>query len=116
MVKTSTQKQQSNREHHLSFWEETYGEYPKKIAVALFQLAEIHKRLNQYEYRMKVIDQNRRENAVAMGVSIKDSDEKYSFESHMKLLPEIIKAMKQQEEKFKINFAEIRPLDTTIGE
>lgn len=103
------EKKQSNREHHLTWFERDYREMPRKIADDIFALANIHKRLKNHERIMKNIDQNRRENAVAMGVSIKESDEKYSFESELKYLPEVIKAMLETEKKYGIKFGEIRP-------
>ena len=109
-------KKQSNIEHHLSFWESDYKEYARKIALDIFALAELNKRFHEYEYRMKVIDQNRRENAVAMGVSIKESDEKYSFEAELKTIPKIIEGMLEYEKKFGIRYGDIRKLNQPKGQ
>lgn len=105
----SQDRKQSNREHHLTFWDETYKEYPQKIAEDLFTLANLNKRFKEYEHRMKVIDQNRRENAFHMGVPLKESDERYSFDALIKGVPEIVKKMLEYEKKYNVKFGEIRP-------
>lgn len=104
-------KKQSNREHHFSFYEEDYSQVAKEIALDLFRLAELHRRAFIRNDKMVAMDANRRANAIAMGVKIKESDEKYSFEKEIALMPEIIKHMKRYEDKYKVKLGDIRELD-----
>lgn len=99
----------SNRNHHLTWFAGRYKEFIDGILSDCFTMAELHKRILDREKALKWCDVQRRENAIAMGVRLEESDAKYNFDDYMKMLPELIEKALEFEKEFKISFAQIRP-------
>lgn len=91
---------ESNRKHHLTGWRNYYDEKGYKFAALYLQAQETIKELKELERVCKNIDQNRRENAVHMSVSIYESDKVYNFDDIIQGVPKIVEAMKNIFSKF----------------
>lgn len=112
MKKLSEEEQTlSNRNHHLTWFKGRYKEFVDDTARDAFAVAELHKRAKEREKAIKWADVQRRENAVAMGVGIEESDLAYDYDEFLKALPALIKEMLEFEKLYKVNFADIRPYE-----
>lgn len=96
MKKPTPERLQSNREHHLSYWHDAYTDLIREAGADIVRMERIIERAKERKCILRNIDANRRENAIAMGVSIRESDEYHPYEDIA------AKALKQIEESEKI--------------
>ena len=91
----------------MTFWEDDYKEMQVKYTRLLVSLSAIISEINHLDEVCRKIDINRRENAVAMSVTIQESDEKYSFDDIRKNIPTLIENLKKQSAKFGVNWKDL---------
>jgi len=89
----------SNRNHHLTWFEDTYNEKQYEFAHLYLSAEKLLKEADRLLKEAKSIDANRRENAVHMGVSIAESDAKYSFDAVIAGVPDLVKRIKEMMNK-----------------
>ena len=94
------EKIENDRNHHLSFFKDTYNEMGFEWAWLCMDVEKILVRLSDIERTVINIDANRRENAISMGVSIIESDQVYNFDNIRKGVPELIKKLKEIKKQF----------------
>ncbi len=104
-VKITPERVLSNRNHHLTFWKETYSDIQKEYADDVIRLVRIIKRFKERERQMKHIDNIRRENAFNMGVGLAESDELYNFDNERAGIKSFIDESNAQLKQFGLSYA-----------
>lgn len=103
---------QSNRNHHLTYWDDAYKGCQAEMTQLVMECGIIIDKFNKLHDEMKAIDANRRENAVLMGVHISESDKTYDFTPLMESIPSVIKHMKKMFGRYGIDPYEEMKRDT----
>lgn len=85
----------SNRNHHFTFWVEPYNEKQLQFASLFMQSEKLIQDLEETARKAKHLENIRRENAFYMGVSLSDSDDKYSMEYVIKGVPALVEKIKK---------------------
>ena len=84
---------ESKRKHHLTHFKKIYEEKQEIGALLFIEAQQLFKKLSDLQDLMETIDANRRENAIALGVSIKESDAAYKF--NLSLCPALAEQIKK---------------------
>lgn len=95
MIKNG-QSKEFNRNFHLTHWEDIYEEVQMDFVNYLHQCYRLLDGLQKLDETLKNIDSNRRENAVSLGVTIKESDSKYDTDALKRGIPSLLESIKKK--------------------
>ena len=84
MRKMKSKNREGDHDYHFEFWVDSYEKIKRDCADDVIRLLRLNKRFKEREFRMKVIDENRREHAFHMGVSVEESDKEFNFDELIK--------------------------------
>lgn len=90
----------SDRLWHLTQFEDDYSGASYTFARLVMKANTLCTDLTEFQRRCKNLEAARRENAVQLGVSIKESDEKYNLDEVIKGVPAVIEEMKKIYQSF----------------
>lgn len=107
MVKTPEQIDK-NRQHHLTFWRDEYmpgGRIQYQYAAICMDAEKLLKELETLNRKCVNIEQNRRQNAVEMGCTIRESDAVYNMDKLLAGVPKLIETIKERLKQAKLEVA-----------
>lgn len=93
VFKGVTAKAKSNHDWHFGYWKPYYKDLQKEVAVRMFQLIDLHKKLATLQKNIQKTEKSRISHAKNMGVNREDSDKAFSVQELLKTIPEIMETM-----------------------
>lgn len=93
---------ESNRNHHKKFFLKDYEEIGWALAQSCVDIDDLLYSVENLVKRAKNMDNNRRENAVHMGVSISESDQIYNLDQVYKSVEEKVQRIKDMRKMFTV--------------